>query len=121
MADNKKELEVSNARRIRSRSNICEEEGKIILCLEMPGVKKENLDINIENDQLEILGKRTEQKAEGKYILRERQRGDFYQIYTIDETIDRNKIEASLENGTLSVTLYIKEAEKPRKIEVKVR
>jgi HSP20 family protein len=87
----------------------------------MPGVTKEGLEINVENNQLEIFGKRKESKVEGKYILRERQFGDFYQIYTIDETIDRNKIEASLENGNLLVTLHIKEAEKPTKVKVKVQ
>lgn len=105
--------------RLRSRCSICEEEGKIILKLEMPGVTKDNLDINVDNNQLEISGKREDPEIDGKYLVRERRYGDYYQVYTIDDTIDRNKIDASLDNGMLNLTLHLKEAEKPKKIEVK--
>lgn len=104
---------------LRSRSSIHEEEGKIVVKLEMPGVTKDNLDINVDNNQLEILGKRENPGVDGKYVIRERSFGDYYQVYTIDETIDRDKIEAVLENGMLTVTLNLKEAEKPKKITVK--
>jgi HSP20 family protein len=85
----------------------------------MPGVTKENLDINIENNQLHIVGKRETESKEGKHIIKERRDGDFYQVYTLDDTVDKNKVEATLENGILLVTLNLKEAEKPKKIEVK--
>jgi HSP20 family protein len=104
---------------IRSRCNICEDDGKILLRLEMPGVKKENLDVNIENNQLKILGKREAAEEEGTYIIKERREGDFYQVYTLDETVDKNKVDATMENGVLLLTLYLKEAEKPKKIEIK--
>ena len=119
MAEKNKELETGRSNAIQSRCNICEEDGNIVLGLEMPGVEKNGIDINVDNNLLEITGKREEPAIEGKYILRERRYGDFYQVFTIDETIDRNKIEASLENGVLTVTLHMKEAEKPKKIEVK--
>ncbi len=115
----KKEHEEPRRHKLRSRCSICEEEGKIIVKLEMPGVTKENLDINIDNNQLEIVGKREESELEGNYLVHERRFGDYYQLYTIDETVDRNKIDATLENGMLIVTLHLKEAEKPKKIEVK--
>ena len=116
---NNKELQDVQKRTVRSRCNICEDDGKIYLQLEMPGVTKDNLDINIENNQLQIVGKRDTGSQEGKYIIKERRDGDFYQVYTLDDTVDKNKVEATLENGILLVTLNLKEAEKPKKIEVK--
>lgn len=116
----KQEPEQEQERRykLRSRSSICEEEGKIVVCLEMPGVTKDNVDINVDNNQLEITGKREDPGIGGKFVIRERRFGDYYQVYTIDDTVDRDKIEANLENGLLTVTLHLKEAEKPRKIKV---
>jgi HSP20 family protein len=115
-----KEIEAKDKRMIRALSNICEKEGSILLRLEMPGVKKDDLDINIENNQLKIRGRRElPAESDKKYIIRERRQGDFYQIYTLDETVDRNKVEANLENGVLVLTLHLKEAEKPKKITVK--
>ena len=105
--------------RLRGRCDICEDEGKIILRLEMPGVEKGDLDINVNNNQLEIVGHRKEDGLQGSYLVRERTQGDYYHLYTIDETVDRDKIDASLENGILTVTLQLKEAEKPKKISVK--
>ncbi len=119
MSDKQVEKKETPRPRIRSRSNICEEKGAIILRLEMPGVKKDGVDISVDNNQLTVTGKREIEEVNGKVLIQERRLGDFFQSYTIDETIDRNKIEAELNNGVLSVTLHIKEAEKPRKIQVK--
>ncbi len=106
-------------RTIRPLCNICEEEGKVILRLEMPGVDKDNLDIKIDNDQLFIEGKLPKEDVNGEYILRERREADYYQTFTLDQTVDRNKIDASMDRGILSVTLHLKDEVKPRKIEVK--
>ena len=119
-AEKNKEIEAKDRRMVRALSNICEKEGNIYLRLEMPGVKKDHLDINIENNQLKIRGRRElPDDAEKNYLIRERRQGDFYQVYTLDDTVDRNKVEASLEHGVLLVTLHLKEAEKPKKITVK--
>ena len=119
MAEKALEKKKETRPKVRSRSNICEEQGSIILRLEMPGVKKDGVDISVDNNQLTVTGTREIPEAEGKYLMQERRLGDFYQAYTIDDTIDREKIEAELTNGLLTVTLHIKEAEKPKKITVK--
>ena len=99
--------------------DIYEEDGKILLTLEMPGVTKEGLEIHTEGDELTISGRRDAAKQEGKYLTREIRDTDYFQKYTIDNTIDRDKIDAVLKNGILTVTLSIKESEKPRQITVK--
>jgi len=114
-----KELEKTERRRYSACCDIYEDKGNVVLKMEMPGVSKENLDIKIDGDILMIHGKRNARHDEGaKYVIREIRDGDYYQEYTIDDTIDRNKINAALEKGILTLTLSIKESEKPRKISV---
>ncbi len=107
------------ARPVRPLSTICERDGKIVLTLEMPGVAKNDVDVRIENDELRVSGRRTPVKSDGTLRMRERPRGDYYHSFTIDETIDRDSVSASMENGILTVSLALSEAVKPRKIEVK--
>lgn len=102
----------------RSRCDIREEQDQIVMRLEMPGVNKSGLDINIEGDKLIIEGTRTVDAGTGKSLIREINQNDFRMEYTIDETIDRNSIEASLNQGILLLTLGLSEEVKPRKIEV---
>ena len=85
----------------------------------MPGVSKDRLDIDVDGNELQITGTRESSGSEGTYLVRERPLGTFRQIYTIDDTIDRNRIEASLERGMLTLSLHRKEAEKPRRITIK--
>jgi len=114
-----RELEKTKRRFSPACSDIYEEKGNLILKMEMPGVTKENLEIRIENDTLLIHGKRDMYRDEkANYIIREIRDGDFYHEYTIDHTIDREKIDASLQKGVLTLTLSLKESEKPRKIDV---
>lgn len=105
---------------VRPVGNMCwEKDGKVMLRLDMPGVDKNGVDIRIENDQLIIHGTRAAGEEEKNYVLRERRRGDFHQVFTLDETVDRENVEAEMENGVLTLTLNMQEAVKPRKIEVK--
>jgi len=106
-------------RQLAACSDIYEEKGNVILKMEMPGVTKEHLEVKIDNDILMIRGKREALAAgQGTYIIREIRDGDYYHEYTLDNTIDRNKIDAVLEKGILTLTLSLKESEKPRKINV---
>ena len=116
----RKEREKEQVRFIRPFCFVCEEEaGVVTLKLEMPGVAKDQLDIDVDGNELQITGKRDAGSGEGTYLMRERPSGTFRQVYTVDDTIDRNKIEASLEGGVLTLTLHRRESEKPRKITIK--
>jgi len=94
MADGKQE---KRALIVRPRGRVLEsQQGKIQCILEMPGVRKEDLEIRIENNEMRIVGCRQE-KAHGdqpgkdgpKYLVRERRAGDFAAAYTLDETWTR--------------------------------
>jgi len=97
---------------------ICEEDGKVKLRLEMPGVSKEDIEVSVEKNELTISAKGSAQPAEGNYLIRERRVGEYRKRFIIDETIDREKIEANMVNGVLTLALSIKEAAKPRKVEI---
>ncbi|MBN1798338.1 MAG: Hsp20/alpha crystallin family protein [Spirochaetales bacterium] len=114
----KKQIQAKSKRTLRACCDVYEDDGNIILRLEMPGVTKDKLDIKIDGNELTIHGARQEITETGNILMKEIYEGDFYQKYVIDDTIDRSKINASLEKGLLTVTLGIKESEKPRKINV---
>jgi len=117
-------LEKNNSQQvqtIRPVGNICEEDGKVVLRLEMPGVTRDQVDIRIENDHLIVQGERGELSDDGKYLVRERRHGNFYQRYTLDDTVDREKIDARMDKGVLTVTLDLKDSVKPRKIQIKTK
>lgn len=104
---------------VQPSCNICEEEGTVRLSIEMPGVSRKGIEVSVEKNELVIVGKADDQKMEDSYLIRERRRGEFRKRFIIDETIDRDRIEASMSNGVLSLTLNLKEAAKPRKIEIR--
>jgi len=98
-----------------------EESGVVRLSMEMPGVPKDGVELEVEGSELRIHGRRSAPQTSQRYLLRERLEGDFYEVYTLDETVDRGKIEAAMESGVLTVTLHLREAEKPRKIQITSR
>ena len=103
---------------IRPRSTITGNAEKVEIKLEMPGVEKSNLHIDIENNELRIAGERT-RPADGRYLIRERNDGDYAASYALDETIDQEKVEAELTGGVVRLTLHVKEAVKPKKISIR--
>ena len=106
-------------RYLRPRGSVNESrDGKLAVLLEMPGVRKEDLDVRIENNELRVVGRR-EASGQKKYVLRERPEGSFVKTYTLDETVDQSKIDARLEKGILTITLDMKEHVKPRTIQVR--
>lgn len=104
---------------IRPIGNILEEDGTVVLRLEMPGVSKDGIDVSIEGDTLAIRGHRKAYAEDVEFVVRERRDADFAATYTLDERVDREKVEAKIENGVLIVTLHLRDEVKPRKITVK--
>lgn len=92
---------------------------QVTVRLEMPGVAREGLEIRVENNELFIQGRREKTETGGTWLLRERASGDYYQVYALDETIDPERIDAQLIDGILTITLPVKESQKPRLIKVK--
>ena len=98
--------------------SIDEDVGVVTLKLEMPGVAKEGLEVSVEANTLTIEGHRAANQPSCDWLLRERPVGSYRKVFTLDETIDREKIEALLADGMLTVRLHIQEAAKPRRIAI---
>ena len=86
--------------------------------LEMPGVSKEGLEISIENNELSIVGRRSNPSVEGTLIHRESRPNNYRRTFEIDPAIDREKISARMNQGIVTLTLPKAEEVKPRKIKV---
>ena len=89
-----------------------------ILEIEMPGVKKDGLDISVDNHELTIVGRRSVPAAEGTVIHRESHPENFRRTFELDPSIDANNIGAKIDQGLMTLTLPKAEHVKPRKITV---
>lgn len=100
--------------------DICEDNDFVSLFADLPGVGKDGLNLQIEKDTLQILGKRTASSADQtRNYYTEMPAKDYYRAFTIGEEIDRERISAQLNNGVLKVMLPKAERAKPKKIDIK--
>lgn len=101
--------------------DIYDEKEQIVLTAELPGIEQEAVEVNIENNILTLSGKRELEKEETRdnYTRIERHYGDFTRSFNLPNTVDQDKIEASMEKGVLKVVLPKSEQAKSKQIEVK--
>jgi len=100
--------------------DIIDAEDHLTLLADMPGADNKSIDITLENRLLTIQANVSTSVPEGfKPAYQEYEVGDFRRSFTLDDTIDREKIKADFKNGVLKLTLPKAEAVKPRKIEVR--
>lgn len=91
----------------------------IVIVADIPGQKPEDLSITFEKDTLTIRGEFKAQTEVPNYLLRERLVGKFERTLTINTPIDADNIEATFDNGVLTLRLPKAETAKPRQISVK--
>lgn len=116
-----KEPRVSNDRPVEYISpevNIFETKDGYVLEAEMPGVKKNGLEITLENNEITIVGRRQVEPLAGAPVFRESHNADYRRVFELDPAIDTGKISARIEQGVLTLTLPKSERVKPRKITV---
>jgi HSP20 family protein len=89
-----------------------------MLEIEMPGVRKDGLDISFENNELTVIGRRSLPAVEGTLIHRESRPENFRRVFELDPSIDAEKISAKIDQGLVTLTLPKAEHVKPRKIAV---
>lgn len=102
--------------------DIYEDEHKIALKLEVPGIKENELDIQLENNLLTVRGERKfekEEKEENFHRI-ERRYGSFYRSFTIPNTVNPDSIKANYEAGVLNIELQKRAEAKPKQIKVQV-
>jgi HSP20 family protein len=102
--------------------DIFEDENKLVLTIEIPGMRQEDLDVRLENNTLSVKGERSF-KSEGKeenFHRVERRYGSFYRAFTIPTTVDPNSIRADYEAGVLHLELHKRAETRPKQIKVNV-
>src|ERR1700761_1002457 len=102
--------------------DIYEDEHKIVLKLEVPGLKQEDLDIQIENNTLSVRGERKfekEEKEENFHRI-ERRYGSFFRSFTVPNTVNTENVKASYDAGVLRIELEKRAEAKPKQIKVQV-
>lgn len=100
--------------------DIYETKDDYFLSAQMPGVKKEDVKIKLEEGNLVIMGRIDyETTISYKYALKETETGNYYRRFKISDSVDESKVDAKLENGILSVKLPKQERVKPKTIEIK--
>ncbi|GAB1350237.1 hypothetical protein MASR1M107_24520 [Ignavibacteriales bacterium] len=100
--------------------NLLEDDEAFFVYASMPGVKKDDVRINLENGNLVLMGRIDRRKQEGKKILlKEINTGNFYRKFKVADSIDTDNVEASFEDGQLVLRLGKHERIKPKTIEIK--
>ena len=100
--------------------DIYEDGDAVTLFADLPGVSKDNLEVQIDKDTLKITGKRVPIAEAVSSVYTEIPNRDYYRAFTIGEEIDRERITAAMNNGVLKLSLPKSEKSKPKKIEIKV-
>ncbi len=92
-----------------------------VLRADVPGVEEKDLDIAVHANVLTVSGSRqAEERKEGEsYALYERQYGSFSRSFALPDMADGERIDASLVNGVLTLTIAKKAEAQPRKIAIK--
>jgi len=91
-------------------------ETELIVLADMPGVSAENVDIDLKDDTLTIVGKTSGESGEGEALLCEYRTGNYFRTFRVTEGIDQAKITASMSDGVLKLVLPKVEKAVPRKI-----
>jgi len=105
------------------RADISETDDSFSVNVEVPGIKREDVKISLEDHVLNISGEnKLEKEEKGKKFHRiERYYGSFSRSFTLPENVDEEKIEAGFKDGLLTLTIPKTEIKKPKSIEIKVK
>lgn len=105
------------------RVNVEEQEDRFEITADVPGMKKEDIDIEVRDNVLTIKGERKLEKEEENtnYHICERSHGTFQRAFTLPENVTADDIEAEYADGILRLTVPRAEPEKPKEIRIEVR
>jgi HSP20 family protein len=99
--------------------DVVAEDDAFVLEALIPGVKVEDISIQVVNETVTIQGELKFERSEDKnYLLQERPAGRFYRTLTLSDPMDASKAEASLKDGVLTLRLPKAEEAKPKTIKI---
>ena len=98
--------------------DIYETDNDFYLIANMPGVKREDVKIKLENGHLIIMGRVHIEEVNNKYLMQEIDASNYYRKFKLSESVNDDKIDASMENGRLKIHLPKVEKAKPKTITI---
>ena len=98
-------------------------DNNLVIRADLPGLNKDNVNIEVEDDVLMISGERNDENKDERddYYRSERSYGRFFRALQLPEGVDADKIEASFKDGVLEVTIPTPKVQTPRNRQVKIR
>jgi len=114
-----KEEKTVPARYFIPATDIFETDDALTVVMEIPGVERKDIDVNLENDVLRVEGRINAAKYEGlEPLYTEYNVGHFARAFTLSRKIDQHKISAQVEDGVLTLTLGKSKEAQPRRIAI---
>ena len=103
------------------RVDLAETDQAYVIQLDVPGMTKEDLEVNYQDGSLTVSGDRRQgEKEDGaSYVRVERRFGRFYRSFDLPKSVDSTKIEATYEAGVLRIEVPKAEESKPRSVQIK--
>jgi HSP20 family protein len=102
--------------------DVYEDEKKVVLKLEVPGIEEKDLDVSVEKNTLTVKGERkfdSDEKEENFHRI-ERRYGSFFRSFTLPSTVDTEQVQASYNAGVLKLELAKKPESQPKQIKINV-
>jgi len=99
-------------------SDIYETESGYLIAIDLPGIDRQALEIDIDDNRLVVKGVR--EVTESRQHRSERPRGKFLRTYSVPGSVDQAKIAAEYKDGVLQISLPKRTEQKPKKIDIKV-
>lgn len=102
--------------------DIYETSDALVIKAEIPGIKKEDISVEVKDNTLSLKGERKFEKDvnEENYHRMERSYGSFCRVFSLPTTVEQDKVKASFKDGVLEITLPKLEKEKPKQVTVDV-
>ena len=103
--------------------DVIEEKDVIKVKADLPGLKKEEIEVAVDNDTLTIKGEKKQEKEikEKGYIRSERYYGSFHRSFTLPAGVDPQKVNANYRDGVLEITLPKREEAKKNEVKVEIK
>lgn len=99
--------------------DILEREGSLVLLVDLPGVRKEDIELHIDGDSLSIKGRRERPEAT-RWVRMERQAGEFQRAFRLGAAISPETVQATWREGVLEIVLHRSPPPKPVQVRVEV-
>ena len=99
-------------------ADIYETESGYSIAIDLPGIKREAIEIDIDDNRLIVKGNRVVEESRSR--RNERPRGKFLRSFTVPASIDQGRIGAEYKDGVLQIRLPMRAEQKAQKIEVKI-